>query len=38
MPGEYPVPVPAPWLNTPNPQAEVILHANILRYLLTEHS
>lgn len=38
MPGEYPVPVPVPWLNTPNPQAEVILHANILRYLLTEHS
>ena len=38
MPGEYPVPVPAPWLNTPNPQAEVILRANILRYLLTEHS
>ncbi|KTB63383.1 MULTISPECIES: DUF4123 domain-containing protein [Pseudomonas] len=38
MPGEYPVPVPAPWLNTPNPQAEVILQANILRYLLTEHS
>ncbi|MGU3309118.1 DUF4123 domain-containing protein [Pseudomonas sp. M5A4_2d] len=37
-PGEYSVPVPAPWLNTPNPQAEVILHANILRYLLTEHS
>ena len=32
------MPVPAPWLNTPNPQAEVILHANILRYLLTEHS
>ena len=28
----------APWLNTPNPQAQAILHANILRYLLTEHS
>lgn len=37
-PGEYPAPVPAPWLNTPNPQAQAILHANILRYLLTEHS
>lgn len=37
-PGEYPVPDSAPWLNTPNPQAGVILHANILRYLLTEHS
>ncbi|NVZ72334.1 DUF4123 domain-containing protein [Pseudomonas costantinii] len=37
-PGEYPVPVPAPWLNTPNPLAAAILHANILRYLLTEHS
>ena len=37
-PGEYPVPVPAPWLHTPNPQAAAILHANILRYLLTEHS
>ena len=36
-PGEYPTPVPAPWLNTPNPQADAILHANILRYLLTEH-
>lgn len=32
------MPVAVPWLNTPNPQAEVILHANILRYLLTEHS
>ena len=38
QPGEYPVPDPAPWLNTPNPNAEAILHANILRYLLTEHS
>ncbi|MFL1493064.1 DUF4123 domain-containing protein [Pseudomonas antarctica] len=37
-PGEYPVPVPAPWLSTPNPQAEAILHANVLRYLLIEHS
>lgn len=37
-PGEYPVSVPAPWLDTPNPHAQVILHANILRYLLTEHS
>ncbi|WP_168233540.1 DUF4123 domain-containing protein [Pseudomonas veronii] len=37
-PGHYPVPVPAPWLNTPNPQADAILHANILRYLLAEHS
>lgn len=37
-PGEDPVPAPAPWLNTPNPNAEAILHANILRYLLTEHS
>ncbi|MCF5025142.1 DUF4123 domain-containing protein [Pseudomonas lurida] len=38
QPGEYPVPDPAPWLNTPNPNAEAILHANILRYLLAEHS
>ena len=37
-PGDYPVPDPAPWLDTPNPQAEAILHANILRYLLAEHS
>jgi hypothetical protein len=37
-PGEYLVPVPAPWLDTPNPQAEAILNANILRYLLAEHS
>ena len=37
-PGAYPVPVPAPWLHTPNPQADAILHANILRFLLTEHS
>jgi hypothetical protein len=37
-PGEYPVPAPAPWLSTPNPNASVILHANILRYLLAEHS
>ena len=37
-PGEYPVPDPAPWLNTPNPNAGAILHANILRYLLAEHS
>lgn len=37
-PGVYPVPVPTPWLNTPNPNAGVILHANILRYLLAEHS
>ena len=37
-PGEYPVPDPAPWLNAPNPNAEAILHANILRYLLAEHS
>lgn len=37
-PGEYPVPDPAPWLAVPNPQAEAILHANILRYLLAEHS
>ncbi|TFY91502.1 DUF4123 domain-containing protein [Pseudomonas nabeulensis] len=38
IPDEYPVPDPAPWLNTPNPHAAAILHANILRYLLTEHS
>lgn len=38
VPGEYSVPVPAPWLNTPNPWGEAILHANILRFLLTEHS
>ncbi|MCU1775768.1 DUF4123 domain-containing protein [Pseudomonas sp. 14P_5.3_Bac1] len=37
-PGEYPVPVAAPWLNTPNPHTAAILHANVLRYLLTEHS
>lgn len=37
-PGEYPVPDPAPWLNTPNPNASGILQANILRYLLAEHS
>lgn len=37
-PGEYPLPDPAPWLNTPNPNAGSILHANILRYLLAEHS
>lgn len=37
-PGEYPLPDPVPWLNTPNPNAEAILHANILRYLLAEHS
>jgi hypothetical protein len=32
------VPEPTPWLNTPNPNASAILHANILRYLLAEHS
>ncbi|WP_124388948.1 DUF4123 domain-containing protein [Pseudomonas sp. R5-89-07] len=37
-PGEYPVPDPAPWLEAPNPQAGAILQANILRYLLAEHS
>ncbi|ONH50234.1 protein of unknown function [Pseudomonas cedrina] len=37
-PDEYPVPDPAPWLSAPNPNAEAILHANILRYLLAEHS
>ncbi|MGF6095052.1 DUF4123 domain-containing protein [Pseudomonas sp. 18175] len=37
-PGVYPVPVPTPWLNAPNPNAGAILHANILRYLLAEHS
>jgi len=37
-PGDYPVPDPAPWLNIPNPNAHAILHANILRYLLAEHS
>ena len=37
-PGDYPVPDPSPWLGAPNPQAEAILHANILRYLLAEHS
>ena len=36
--GEYPLPDPVPWLNTPNPNAEAILHANILRYLLAVHS
>ncbi len=38
MPGEYPVPDPALWLNVPNPQAMTILQTNILRYLLAEHS
>ncbi|XCY76427.1 DUF4123 domain-containing protein [Pseudomonas sp. CBR-F] len=37
-PGAYPVPDPAPWLEVPNPQAGVILQANILRYLLAEYS
>lgn len=37
-PGDYPVPDPSPWLGAPNPQAQTILHANILRYLLAEHS
>ena len=37
-PGDYPAPEPPPWLDTPNPQADAILHANILRYLLAEHS
>ncbi len=37
-PGDYPVPDPPPWLSTPNPNASAILHANILRYLLAEHS
>ena len=37
-PGENSLPDPVPWLNTPNPNAEAILHANILRYLLAEHS
>lgn len=37
-PGNYPLPDPIPWLNTPNPHANTILHANILRYLLAEHS
>ncbi len=37
-PGKYPIPDPAPWLNIPNPQASAILQANILRYLLAEHS
>jgi hypothetical protein len=37
-PGDYPVPDPAPWLNTPNPNIRAVLHANILRYLLAEHS
>lgn len=37
-PGDYPVPDPAPWLQVPNPQASAILQANILRYLLAEHS
>ena len=37
-PGEYTVPDPAPWLDTPNPNAGAILHANVLRYLLAEHS
>lgn len=38
VPGDYPVPDPASWLNIPNPNAHAILHANILRYLLAEHS
>ncbi|MFJ4134349.1 DUF4123 domain-containing protein [Pseudomonas cyclaminis] len=38
VPGDYPVPDPVPWLNIPNPNARAILHANILRYLLAEHS
>lgn len=37
-PGEYAVPDPAPWLAAPNPNTHAILHANILRYLLAEHS
>ena len=37
-PGDYPAPRLPPWLDTPNPQAEAILNANILRYLLAEHS
>jgi hypothetical protein len=37
-PGEYPPPDPAPWLDVPNPQAGAILQANILRFLLAEHS
>ncbi|WP_439862679.1 DUF4123 domain-containing protein [Pseudomonas antarctica] len=37
-PGDYPLPVPAPWLDTPNARAAAILHANILRFLLTAHS
>ena len=37
-PGDYPVPDSAPWLNISNPHASVILHANVLRYLLAEHS
>ncbi|TFF01730.1 DUF4123 domain-containing protein [Pseudomonas sp. BCA14] len=37
-PGNYPVSDPAPWSQVPNPQAAAILHANILRYLLAEHS
>ncbi|UOB25840.1 DUF4123 domain-containing protein [Pseudomonas orientalis] len=37
-PGDYPVPDPVPWLQVPNPQASAILQANILRYLLAEHS
>jgi hypothetical protein len=32
------VPDSAPWLNIPNPHASAILHANVLRYLLAEHS
>ncbi|PIB61137.1 MULTISPECIES: DUF4123 domain-containing protein [unclassified Pseudomonas] len=38
LPGDYSVPDPAPWLSIPNPNAHAILHANILRYLLAEHS
>lgn len=37
-PGEHAVPDPAPWLEVPNPQSGAILQANILRYLLAEHS
>ncbi|MGY2399330.1 DUF4123 domain-containing protein [Pseudomonas sp. SDO5271_S396] len=37
-PGDHPPPIPEPWLDTPNPQAVTILHSNILRYLLAEHS
>lgn len=37
-PGEHAVPAPAPWLAASNPNTGAILHANILRYLLAEHS